>query len=179
MATIHSMVVVSQNSASADTQNDLIAESGANLLAGLKLKSWIKTFTSGMQPAVVQTKVNAAKATGTITLNGFVADDTVTINGIGFTGKGTPAAATEFTIGGTDILTAVSAIGTFNGHTTLDGMIIASSSLSVMTVTALIPGEIGNAVTIAISAHGSVSAARLASGTNGDVERTHYYGSGA
>jgi hypothetical protein len=56
-------------------------------------------------------------------------------------------------------------------------MIIATSSTSVITIEALLPGELGNAVTIANSANATASGARLTGGTNGDAERTHYFGS--
>lgn len=180
MATIYDVVVVAHDETSTNAQRDLIAESGQHMLAGLKLKDYFKMFTSGMRPAVVQTKVNAAKASGTITLASFVATDVVTVNGIAFTCKSSGASGlTEFNVGGDDTASAANIATVLNAHTTLDGMIIATSATTVVTITALLPGEIGNAVTLAISAHGSVSGARLSGGTNGDVERTHYYGSGA
>lgn len=180
MATIYDMVVVAHDETSTNAQNDLIAETGYHMLAGLKLKQYFNRITSGIRPGVVQTKVNCAKASGTITLSSFVATDIVTVNGIAFTCKASGATGlTEFNVGGDDTASAVSLASILNAHTTLDGMIIASSALSVVTVSALVPGEMGNALTIAISAHGSVSGARLTGGTNGDAERTHYYGSGA
>lgn len=180
MATIHSMVIASQDQATADVQRDLIAETGASLLGGLKLKDWVKQITSGMRSAVVQTKVNLVKASGTITLASLANGDTTTINGIVFTCVTTSATGPlQFNLMDTDTNAAAQAVIAYNSHTVLDGMIIASSSTTVITIQALMPGEMGNAFTIAISAHGSASAARLSGGTNGDVERTHYYGSGA
>lgn len=175
MATLFHMVVVEQDQATADAQRDLIAETGHTQLAGLKLKDFFKSITSGIRPAIVKTKAEMVKASGTLTLASVVANDTLTINGVGFTAKGTAAAATEFDVGGSDTITAANAVAKINADTTLDGMIIATSSTSVITVTALVAGELGNAVTIAIS-RGTASAARLAGGTNGTVERTHYYG---
>jgi phage tail sheath gpL-like len=179
MATIFDMIVVAHDSATADAQRDLIAENGQNGLAGLKIKDYFKNITSGIRPGVVQTKVNLAKASGTFTVGTMVANDTITINGIVFTAVGTAATALQFTIGGDAPTTATNAAAKFNADTTLDGMVIASVSTSVITITALVPGELGNAVTIANSANATASGARLTGGTNGDVERTHYYGSGA
>jgi hypothetical protein len=178
MATIYDMVVVAHDSASGDAQRDLIAETGYWMLAGLKLKDYFKSIVSGIRPGVVQTKVNMAKASGTISFSSFVATDTITVNGLVFTCVASNATGLlQFNVGGTDTLSAASAVTVLNAHTTLDGMIIATSASEVITITALIPGEIGNAMTTAISAHGSASGARLTGGTNGDVERTHYYGS--
>lgn len=178
MATIYDKIIVAHDETSTNAQHDLIAETGYVMLAGLKIKRYFKNIVSGMRPATVYSKVNCAKASGTITLAAFVATDVITINGVAFTCKSSGASgATEFNVGGDDTASAVSAIAAFNAHTTLDGMVIATSATSVITITALEAGELGNAVTIAISAHGTASGARLTGGTNGDVERTHYYGS--
>lgn len=178
MATIISMVVAYQDQATADVQRDLIAENNYGLLAGLKLKDWVKQLTSGMRGAVVQTKVNMAKATGTITLASLANTNTITINGIAFTAVTTSATGPlQFNLMANDTQAAAEAVTAFNAHTTLDGMVIATSSTTVITITALVPGELGNAVTTAISANGTAAGARLTGGTNGDAERSHTYGS--
>jgi phage tail sheath gpL-like len=87
------------------------------------------------------------------------------------------ATGNQYNVGGSDAVTADNLAAALNANTTLDGMIVATSGSGVVTLTALLPGELGNAVTLAISANGSVSAARMAGGTNGATERTHYYGS--
>lgn len=177
MTTSYDLIVVARDQNTADAQRDLIAEAGAVMLAGLKLKDYFKMITSGIRPGTVQTKVNLAKASGTFTVGSMLANDTITINGIVFTAVGTAATALQFTIGGTAPETAVNAAAKFNADTTLDGMVIASVSTSVITIEALVPGELGNAVTIANSARATASGARLTGGTNGDAERTHNYGS--
>jgi phage tail sheath gpL-like len=153
------------------------AETGDKFLAGTKLMQYLRSLMGGSRSAKVVVAVNAAKATGTVTLASFVADDTVTVNGITFTGKASPSGAEEFACGVSDTADAAALAATLNAHTTLDGMIVATSALGVVTIEALHPGELGNALTIAISAHGSVSGARLTGGDNGAIERTHYYGS--
>lgn len=174
---IHNLIVVSIDETQANLEQDLIAETGYIELAGLKLKNVIKQIVSGIRPATVQTKTNAVKATGTITLSSHVAADTVTVNGIAFTCMASGATGNQYNVGADDTETAANLVTALNANTTLDGMVVATSALGVVTLTALVPGELGNAVTLAISAHGSVSAARMASGTNGTTERTHYYGS--
>lgn len=180
MATIYDLVIVAHDSATADAQRDLIAETGNTPFAGLKLKDYFKMFTSGIRPAVIQCKVNAAKASGTITFSSIAAADVVTINGVAFTAKTSGAVGlTEFNIGADDTAAAANAAAVFNLHTTLDGMVVATSALGVVTITALVPGELGNGITTVISAHGTAGGARLTGGTNGDAETTHAYGSGA
>ncbi len=183
MATIFDLIVVAHDETTANVERDLIAEAGHTMLAGLKLKNYFKMFTSGIRPAVIQTKSNAVKASGTITLSSFVATDTITVNGHVFTCVASGATGPlQFNVGAgnDDALTVVEIVNILNAHSTLDGMIVATSATTVVTLTSLIPGEIGNALTIAISAHGSVSGSgRLSAGTNGTAERTHNYGSGA
>lgn len=177
MATTHHLIVVSLDETQGNVEADLQAETGLIELAGAKLRDFFKRIASGMRPAVVQTKTGAVKATGTITLSSHVATNTVTVNGITFTCVASGATGNQYNVGASDTLTAEALAAAINANTTLDGMVVATAASGVVTLTALIPGEIGNAVTLAISANGSVSAARMAGGTNGTTERTHYYGS--
>ena len=173
------MVISAHDETSGNVQRNLYAETGYKELAGLKIVDYFKKMVSGIYPNVIQTKINAVKATGTVTLSSHVATDIVTVNGIAFTCVASGATGNQYNVGGTDTLTAVELAAALNANTTLDGMIVATAASGVVTLTSLIPGEIGNAVTIAISAHGSVSGARMAGGTNGDTETTHYFGSGS
>lgn len=179
MATIYDMVVVAHDETSTNAQRDLIAETGHSMLAGLKLKDYFKMIISGIRPGTVQTKVNLVKASGSYTFDTLDAADVLTVNGVAFTAVASGATGPlQFNLGSDDTEAAVNAAAAFNAHTTLDGMIVATAASGVVTITALIPGEIGNALTIAASdSSGGVSGARLTGGTNGDVERTHYYGS--
>ncbi len=178
MANIYDVFVVKHDSATADAQRDVIAETGYWMLAGLKLKDYFKMIVSGIRPGSVQTKVNCAFASGTITLSAFANNDTFTIHTIVFTAKTSGATgAFQFNLGADDTAAAANAVVAINAQATTALMVVASSALGVITVTAYIPGAVGNGILIAISAHGSVSAANLANGTNGDQERTHYYGS--
>lgn len=177
MATIYNQLVIAHDETSANDQRDLYAETGLKELAGLKIVDFMKKVVSGSHPASVLTRINSVKATGTITLSSHVATDTVAVNGITFTCVASGATGNQYNVGADDTATAVNLVAALNANTTLDGMIVATSALGVVTITALVPGELGNAITLAISAHGSVSAARMAGGTNGDTETTHYFGS--
>lgn len=123
-----------------------------------------------------------ASRRGTVLLNGFVDSDTVTVQGFVFTGKTTPTDGNQqqFRIGGTDAITAEnlknavqsfqptktltvtrsSATLTFNfyGSLTLAASAHATVASDTVVVTSIVPGQIGNLQTLAISAHGSVVA---------------------
>lgn len=122
---------------------------------------------------------------GTILLSSFVADDTVTINGLVFTGKAAPDAADprQFLIGTTDALTAAKLLAAiqrcqiiYPGN--LLNLIAASVSSATLTIDydgvltfansahatldndmvqirSVVGGQIGNLMTLAISARGT------------------------
>jgi len=111
----------------------------------------------------------AVKASGTVTLSSHVATDTVTIAGIVFTCMASGATGNQYNVGLSDTATATNLAAAINASVTAGvvNCVSASSNAAVVTISATVPGAIGNSVTIAISAHGSVSGARLASGSDG------------
>lgn len=172
-----SIISIQHTEPEVDMTELIQAQAGDRVLAGKKLLNYFRSLLGGARSAKVIVNVNAVKATGTITLASHIATNTVTVNGITFTCVGSGATGNQYNVGGTDTDTATNLAAALNANSTLDGMIVATSDAAVVTLTALHPGELGNAVTLAISANGSVSAARMAGGTNGAVEKTHYYGS--
>lgn len=175
----YDLLVVRRDQATADTQRDLIAETGHVMLAGLKLKDYVKSIVSGIKPAAVQTKANVAFASGSITFAGIADADTITVAGVVFTAKTSGATGPlQFNIGGSDTPAAVAAAAAINAQAVTSLIVVATGAVGVVTLTAYLPGYMGNAIQTAISAHGTVSGSGfLANGTNGDQERTHYYGS--
>lgn len=129
----------------------------------------------------------------TVTISSMVDGDTVTINNHIYTAKTTPDAAfrTQFAVGVTDTITAANLAAAINRSISplMAGVTATSAStvvtinyLGTLTVTnsahgtvasktvvvvCLIPGQLGNLSSLAISAHGSVSAALLTGGTEG------------
>lgn len=118
--------------------------------------------------AVVQVNSgDAVAATGTVTFASFANNDTFTVGSETFTCKTSGASGNnQFNIGGTDTLSAAAAIVKVNAHPNLAQTISATSAGAVITVTAKVPGRIGNYIGLAISAHGSVSAATLTAGAD-------------
>jgi hypothetical protein len=180
--------VVFTGRASNPAANEFVV--GTNEVGSNNLRTALLASTS----AKVVSMIRAYKV-GTVTLSSFVNNDTVTINGIVFTGKTTPAAATreQFAIGSTDTKTGINlANAILNSlHPNLAGLISASPSAGVVTLTfessstlaisahgsvanaivridLTMPGAIGNLATLAISAHGSVTGANFASGADGN-----------
>ena len=116
------------------------------------------------------------QATNAVTFSSFVATNTVTVNGVVFTGRASPTLVSEFKIGTTDTLTAANFAARINntdgvGATAAKvyGVVQATSAAAVTTLTAVESGAIGNLYTLAISANGSVTGANFASGTDGTI----------
>lgn len=177
MASYNMITIVSP-----ETDGDMVKYITAPTLnrhqAGQKFMQFWRALMGGSRSAKVIVGGGAARSTGTVTLASFVANDTVTINGVVMTGKASPSGEAEFACGVSDTADAAALAAKINAHSTLSLIVSATSALGVVTLTALKPGLLGNCITLAISAHGSVSAARMASGTDGSTEVTHYYGSG-
>lgn len=132
----------------------------------------------------------------TLLFSSFAAADYVTINGIVFTGRATPTEgnyyefAVETSDAGTaqrfmEALTAAAVINpalrdligasrstatitiNYQGDLTLTVSAHGTATSTINVVTCLIPGQIGNLCSLAISAHGSVSGAVMTGGTEG------------
>ena len=125
-------------------------------------------IADSVHPKGVRVCAGANKATGTVTFSSFAFGDTVTINGQALTGVTTPSGVTEFAIGSNTVTaTNLADLVDESALAALSGIVSAESEAAVVTLTADVPGLIGNAITLAISAHGSVSGSRLSGGTDG------------
>lgn len=135
-----------------------------------RLMDWLRGFKSGSRRGSMAINVGAVQATGTITFSSLVAADVVTINGVIFTARAAPSGTNEFALGASDTTAAANLAAKINASALagIVGLVTATSAAAVVTITSVVPGVIGNANTIAISAHGSVSGSgRLTGGTDG------------
>lgn len=113
-------------------------------------------------------------ATGTVTVAGVLAADTVTVNGLVYTAvAGVKANNTEFSIDGDDTASAADLADSILNDTRTGtiGDLLAQNAAAVVTITSTLDGAAGNAVTLA-SSNGTrlaVSGATLAGGTDGPV----------
>lgn len=135
------------------------------------IEYYVHRIQTGMSWGTIRVTPNAVAATGTITFSSIANNDTVTVNGRVYTAKTSGATgAQQFNIGGSDAQAALNLQAKINADTStlVLGVVTASSSSSGVTkITCVIPGNIGNLCTLAISAHGSVSGANLTGGSEG------------
>jgi phage tail sheath gpL-like len=133
-----------------------------------RLASMFEAFANGSYLSNTDISTNSVNATGTITFSSLANNDTITINGTTFTAKTSGAAgAVQFNLGASDTAAAANAVTVINANESVNETVFAQSTGAVITLFCRVPGVIGNLCTIAISAHGSVSGANLASGADG------------
>lgn len=174
---MYSSILIQHDETQAHMQ-DILEPIGAQRSGFIqKVMKYFRALAGGSKSGEVVVAINMAKATGTVTLSAHVATDTVTINGTILTCVAAGATGNQYNVGGTDTETAANLAATINASSSFSGLVTATSASNVVTLTAARPGKLGNAVTLAISAHGSVSAARMAGGDNGASSKTYNYGS--
>ena len=137
---------------------------------------WFKSIGIGSRSFNGFVHAGGTQAYDAVTFSSFVATNTVTINGVVLTGRATPTLVSEFTVGASDTITAQNLANVINGKGTIGnppskiwGVVSASASGNVVTITSLQPGAIGNLMTLAISANGSVTGANFANGADGTI----------
>jgi phage tail sheath gpL-like len=146
------------------------------------LSDLFRSIAGGITAAsfVVNTSAtNPVEATATITLNNCTTD-TVTIGTVTLTGSAAPANQNEFdTSGGSNTLDAAALATCINAHTTLSTFLTASSANAVVTITAKVPGVIGNQIPLSeTGATITVSGAFFTGGTGGATGTATSYSAG-
>lgn len=134
-----------------------------------RLMDWLRGFAKGTRSGSMLVKIGAVKATGTVTFTGRpTANETMTVLNQTLTAKDSGAnGTTQFN---TDValvaVTAASLAACINANTSLTGKVTATSALGVVTITAVVPGLIGNGLDLTESMSNTTAAA-FASGTDG------------
>lgn len=95
---------------------------------------------------------------GTIVLSSFANGDTVTLNGLVFTGKTTPSSSTptEFAIGGSDAKTAENLMNAINSCSKIYPTYLGKELLSISRSTATLTINMDRSMTFAASAHATL-----------------------
>jgi len=162
-------IVINSADTAGSIDNKLILAEGGNAPEGInKVAKYLQGLALGAgQGANMIVETGGVQSSGTITFASFTTGDTITINGVVLTGD------TDFVTGPTDADTAKNAAAAINASsaTGLDGVVVASASGAVVTIKAQDTGVLGDNITLAISANGSVSGANLSGGAEGTIKR--------
>lgn len=113
-------------------------------------------------------KVGAVKATATLTVSstGSANDETCSICNVTFTAKTSGATGNQFNISSTPATQAANMAAAFNASANLAGKVVAEANGAVVTLTAVVPGLIGNALQIS-EALSNVALSAFANGSDG------------
>jgi phage tail sheath gpL-like len=148
----------------------------------IALSQFFRNIAGGIDSAAITVNTGSADpvaATATIPLASCTTD-TVTIGTVTLTGSAAPANQNEFdTSGGSDTADAAALASCINAHTTLSTFLTASSALGVVTITAKVPGVIGNQIALAETGTTiTLSGAFMAGGTGGATGTATAYSAG-
>lgn len=169
------LVLTLSTEETSDVLADLLqAPSTAPKAVALKAGDFVKRMAAGMNRGNMRVQIGTAapvRASATATLATVLATQTITIGGVVFTASSTPSGEAQFEIDGDDTADAAALVVKINAHSTLSKIVVAESALGVVTITCLIPGVIGNFITLAKSDTTiSLSSTALAGGTGGAME---------
>lgn len=174
------VVVLTTNNDANTTAAELAPNVASNsTTTGAGAWEWFRTLSTFIEQEAVGRGItanyydNAVAATGTYTATGQPSNnDTASVNGVTFTAvTGTPT-TNQFKIGATQQATMANFAAAINASTTagVTGVLTASASGSVVTITALIPGRIGNGITTTSSlTNVTAGAATLTGGSQSHV----------
>lgn len=142
------------------------------------LDKLIGDMIDGAQVSYTKISVGSLQASGTGTFTGAaIAGETMTIAGVTFTASATPdESADEYLVSATVALEAASLARAINASVTASPNVQASSSLGVVTISAVNPGTAGNFIpTVDVNTTNFTFAqATLSGGTNGTEARINY-----
>lgn len=129
---------------------------------------------NGARKAKVRTVLASACASGTLTCDqsATVNDtDVATIGGVALAVKASPSTTAQFAKGAGNTAMAKNLAACINGNATLAKIVRATSSGAVVTITALVPGPVGNYITLAETGNGMTkSGTALENGASDEVD---------
>jgi len=145
----------------ADMLDKADPKTGANQLASL-----VSGMAGGAYDGKIELAIGAVAASATLTFDTVIATDVVVVNGVSIACVASGAGDDEFNKGSDDDESATNCAAAINES--VAGIVTASASGAVVTVTAVEEGDGGNAITISSpDTTITASAARLASGVDG------------
>lgn len=161
-----------------------ITNATAGTEGAILLAQYFRNAASGHEGAEIDVQYNATDpvaASGTLTLVSAVATDAITIGTTTFTFTSSPTLSTDVEVdGATDTLDAAALAAAINAHTTVNKIVLASSALGVVTITAIQKGVVGNFIPLT-SADVTITASGagfLADGTGGATNTAVTYNLG-
>ena len=132
---------------------------------------FVRSVKSRKNRATLNIATSAAapvQAAGTATLASVADSNTIVIGGVTLTAKTSPAGSSQFARGVSNTADATALKNCINAHPTLSQVVTATSAAAVVTITANVPGVVGNF--IVMSGSGTFTLVQLTGGAGGATE---------
>lgn len=167
MATgIKNMRIVIQTNANY-LQTKLVPGAGTGNAVLKMIDDLFQEFITGVWNSNINIMASGVYATGTATLASVVATNTIVIGGVTLTAIASAPTNAQFLVGASNTATATNLAAAINANTSLDQLVQATSSGAVVTIACLVPGTIGNLVTLSQTGGTITVASALTGGTDG------------
>ncbi len=169
---VMTLVVQSNNNSIATSLLPVNSTTSSTPFGNMRILKGIKEFFQDLINGVWKSNTlviqGGTYATGTATFASVVATNTLVIGGVTITAVASGATSVQFNVGASDTATAANAVATINALTTLNKVVQASSALGVITIASLVPGTIGNLITLSTNSGGTITVgSALTGGTDG------------
>jgi phage tail sheath gpL-like len=131
--------------------------------------NYLQAVIGGEAQAELKLAVGSVKAAGAVVFTGLpTAAETVTIANVVFTARASGATGNEFNIGASATATATNLKNAINASSSLTGIVVATSSVGTVTLTAAVSGKNGNAIQLS-EALTNATVTQFTGGTNGTL----------
>jgi len=165
---IKTMTFVVQTNSNIPTVKLLpISGAGGSSNVARQISEFFYDLNNGVYRSNTMVIQGGAYASGTAVFASVVATNTLVIGGITITAIASGASLVQFNVGLTDTATASNAVNTINALTTLNKVVQATSTGATITISSLIPGTIGNLITLSTNAGTITVGSALTGGTDG------------
>ena len=134
-----------------DIERALRIQSNKALLSIRSLSDFLRGIAGGARRAVVEICTGAVQSAASLTLTGApTATETFVLCGRTFTARASGAVVNEFNIGGDVTTTAANIAAAINASDDprVTGSVVATSLAGVVTITAKVPGTLGNGLVL-------------------------------
>lgn len=168
---VMTLVIQSNNNANAVDLLPQNSTTGSSSFGNMKVLKRIAFFLADLVRGVWNSNTTVIQggvyATGTAVCASVIATDTLVIGGVTITAVNSGATSVQFVRSTTNSVTAANIVTTINALTTLNKVVQASSSGATVTIVSLVPGTIGNLITLSAGGGTITVGSALTGGTDG------------
>lgn len=148
-------------------QTKLIPIAGNSSVTLRNIWRFFRDLVNGVWNSNINIMASGVYATGTAVCASVIAGDTIVIGGITLTADNSTQSGTLFVRSANNTTTATNLTTCINANTSLDQLVQASSSGGTVTIVSLVPGTIGNLITLSTTGGTITVGTSLTGGTDG------------